>query len=224
MSRAVPTFRYILALLGVATLVMGCSSDPGSLTGDSPTDGDPGGPAPEVPPSPATPAPPPPHDPTFAETTLERARTWIAASMPYCGGPNGGKDVICGGTCSRSGSAENPEWDAYRSDCSGFVSWSWGLPAPGRITKTLAPYDTTESSVIEVDALAPGDALNSGEHVMLFGGWVDKAAGKATILQESRCGTVASEKVSTFTPIDTTTLEISDGRQFRAIRFKGRPQ
>jgi hypothetical protein len=186
-------------------------------------DGDPGG-APADPAPPTAPAPAPKHDPTFAETTLTRAREWISASMPYCGGPNHGKDLICGGTCSRSGTAEKAEWDDYRSDCSGFVSWSWGLPAPGRITKTLAPYDTTESVVIDVDELAPGDALNSGTHVMLFGGWVDKAAGTATILQESRCGTVASEKVSTFTPIDASTLEISDGRQFHAIRYKSRPQ
>jgi hypothetical protein len=59
---------------------------------------------------------------------------------------------------------------------------------------------------------------------MLFGGWIDKAAGKATILQESTCGTNASEKVSSFTPIDANTLEISDGRQFTAIRYKNRPR
>ena len=140
--------------------------------------------------------------------------------MPYCGGPNGGSDVICGGTCSRTGAAKSVEWDKYRSDCSGFVSWSWGLAAPGETTRTLAPYETKVSTLITVEELQPGDALNGTGHVMLFGGWADKAAGKALILQESRCGTTAQEKISVFKVIDTTTLQISDGRKFRPIRYK----
>ena len=44
------------------------------------------------------------------------------------------------------------------SDCSGFVSWSWGLAAPGETTRTLAPYETTVSTLITVDDLAVGDA------------------------------------------------------------------
>ncbi len=217
-----PTLRHIVANLAAVCLVAGCSGDPDGLTGATPetTPGDPGG-GPKAPPAQtaAPPAAPPPA--TFGDKTLARARLWIAAQMPYCGGPNGGTDVICGGTCERSGDAKNPEWDPYRSDCSGFVSWSWGLPAPGHTTATLAPYETDVSDLVSVDALQPGDALNSGHHVMLFGGWVDKSAGKATVLQESRCDTTASEKVSVFTVVDDTTLRISDGRIFRTIRFKG---
>ena len=201
-------------------LVPGCSDDPGALTHA----GDPGGGDPDS--TPDDPAPvqtapaAPAHDASFSERTLTRARQWIDVAMPYCGGPNGGKDVICGGTCSRSGSAKSAEWDKYRSDCSGFISWSWGLAPPGQTTRTLAPYSTTVSSLIAVDDLAPGDALNGSGHVMLFGGWADKAAGKALILQESRCGTSAAEKIAVFKTIDATTLQISDGRNFRPIRFK----
>lgn len=205
------------------SLVPGCSDDPGSLSqGGNPYSGDPGGAGnePDVPPVVAPTAPAPPHDATFAERTLARARQWIDAQMPYCGGPNGGKDVICGGTCSRTGTAKNADWDKYRSDCSGFVSWSWALPAPGETTRTLAPYDTSVSTLITVDELAAGDALNGASHVMLFGGWADKAAGKAMILQESRCGTTAAEKIAVFKVIDSTTLKISDGRSFRPIRYK----
>lgn len=140
--------------------------------------------------------------------------------MPCYGGPNGGKDVICGGSCSRTGAARSVAWDLYRSDCSGFVSWSWGLPAPGETTRTLAPYDTKVSSLITVDELEPGDALNGHGHVVLFGGWADRAAGTALLLQESRYGTTAHETVSIFKMIDTTTLHISDGRKFRPIRSK----
>jgi hypothetical protein len=183
--------------------------------------GDPDGTPDQPEPVPVQTAPaPPPHDASFSEQTLARARLWIDADMPYCGGPNGGKDVICGGTCSRTGTAKSAEWDKYRSDCSGFVSWSWGLAAPGQTTRTLAPYSTKVSSLIAVDDLEPGDALNGSGHVMLFGGWADKAAGKAFILQESRCGTNAAEKISVFKTIDATTLQISDGRNFRPIRYK----
>jgi hypothetical protein len=217
--------------LTAAALVPGCSDDPGSLTGGvNPYAGDPGGGAEgddegDAPGASPTPGPAPPRDATFAEKTLQRARLWIDAQMPYCGGPNGGKDLICGGTCERTGVAKKPEWDKYRSDCSGFVSWSWELPAPGRTTRTLAPTDTTVSAVIAVEDLEPGDALNGGGHVMLFGGWADKAAGKALILQESRCGTAAHEKVVAFKIADATTLQVvSDGRRFRAIRFKGSDQ
>ncbi len=192
-------------------LVPGCVEDPGSLTqGRNPYAGgaakadradkgesDPGAPDDEGPAPVQTAPSAPPHE------------------------PNGGKDVICGGTCSRSGTAKSAEWDKYRSDCSGFVSWSWGLGAPGETTRSLAPYDTSVSSLITVDDLEPGDAMNGSGHVMLFGGWVDKAAGKALILQESRCGTNAAEKIASFTTVNSTTLKISDGRNFRPIRFKG---
>jgi hypothetical protein len=194
-------------------------------TAGTPYSGDPDStkdqPAPSAPAGPAAPAPP--QDQSFADSTLARARLWIAAKMPYCGGPNGGHDVICGGTCERTGTAEKPEWDPYRSDCSGFVSWSWALPAPGRTTRTLAPYDTSVSVLINVDDLQPGDALNNNEHVMLWGGWTDKAAGKATVLEESNCGKIAHETVFVFKKIDATTLEISYGPQFRSIRYKKRP-
>jgi hypothetical protein len=168
-------------------------------------------------------APAPARDATFAERTLARAREWISAQMPYCGGPNGGKDLICGGICERDGAAERPEWDDYRSDCSGFVSWAWELPPPGRTTRTLAPADTTVSVVINIEDLAPGDALNGPGHVMLWGGWNDEATGKGVILQESGCGKIAHEKIATFEKINATTLEISDGRRFQAIRYKKRP-
>jgi hypothetical protein len=52
---------------------------------------------------------------------MARAREWIADRVPYCGRVRGGTDFICGGTCVRPAAA----WDNFRSDCSGYVSWSW---------------------------------------------------------------------------------------------------
>lgn len=118
-----------------------------------------------------------------------RAREWVNVAMPYCGGPNGGTDVLCGGTCVRTGAAKNPAWDAYRSDCSGLVSYAWGLPAPGRVTSTLPGV----SSEISGADLSAGDILNNSYHVVLFVEWVNKAAGTAKVIHEPDCGRVASE-------------------------------
>ncbi|MDB4946543.1 MAG: hypothetical protein JWP97_6077 [Labilithrix sp.] len=225
----VRTFRYLFALLAVGVLGQGCSDDPSVLTNGrrsyaagTADPGENGGAdeADEPDPVQTTPSAPA-SDSSWSARTLARARQWIDVDMPYCGGPNGGHDVICGGTCVRNGGAKTDDWDDYRSDCSGFVSWSWGLAPPGETTRTLAPYSTHVSSLIAVDDLEPGDALNGAGHVMLFGGWADKERGTAHILQESRCGTTASEKISTFTVVNETTLRISDGRLFRPIRYKG---
>jgi hypothetical protein len=190
--------------LAAGLWILGCSADPG--------------------PEPGVEAPPPPlprPETGFAEEALGRARSWVDAKMPYCGGPNGGTDVICGGTCRRDGPAKNAAWDRYRSDCSGFVSWSWGLPPPGRSTSALAPFDTEVSTVIAVADLAPGDALNTDGHVMLWGGWVDEVAGTARILEESRCGRTAQDTTLTFHHREATTLTSADGRTFHAIRYRG---
>ena len=149
-----------------------------------------------------------------------RAMEWVNAKMPYCGGPKDGPDQICGGTCSREGTAVRDDWNKYRSDCSGLVSWAWGLPTPGRVTWELAPFKTDVSELTSVDALAPGDALNNEKHIMLFAGWVDKAAVKATIIEEFDCGEVARSKEYTLTKVDDSTVKTSDGRQFRTIRHK----
>ena len=242
-SQALPWISLgFFAFFGV---LGGCSDDPSRLTNGSGPDGyyataepdgvDTGGDPDSktsggrsaatsaAPPTVAPSGPAPNTSRSFGEEAVRRARSWVEVAMPYCGGPNGGKDVLCGGTCSRTGAAAKPEWDAYRSDCSGFVSYAWGMKAPGRTTRTLAPHDDAESSVITVDELAPGDALNNDSHVMLFGGWADKAAGTAILLQAHRCGKVASEKTIKLTKIESTKVRIEDttGRVFIAIRKKG---
>lgn len=98
---------------------------------------------------------------------VQRAGTWVAAKLRYCQAPNGGRDAssACPRICSRQ---KNPAWDKYRSDCSGLVSFAWGLPAPGLTTSSLG----TAAKVIQCSALQPGDAVNrSGSHTMLFVRW-----------------------------------------------------
>ncbi|MFE3787351.1 FG-GAP repeat domain-containing protein [Streptomyces goshikiensis] len=68
----------------------------------------------------------------------------------------------------------------YRTDCSGYVSMAWHADA-SYTTHSLPGV----SSDISNAQLLPGDALNySAEHVILFGAWQDKAAGKFTYYAE----------------------------------------
>ncbi|WP_394845449.1 SH3 domain-containing protein [Pendulispora brunnea] len=136
---------------------------------------------------------------------VKRAQEWVKAKVPYCGGTNGGHDYICGGTCRRP----HNKWDKYRSDCSGIVSWSWGLKAPGLTTYGFAPYSSKKSYVIKPSKLAPGDALNNKSHIFLFAGWSNKSKGLATIIQESGCGKVA-QKVR-------TTLKVTGSKKDRFV-------
>jgi len=124
-----------------------------------------------------------------------RAMEWVKVKMPYCGGVNGGHDAICGGTCRRHGAANKGKWNKYRSDCSGLVSYAWGLSAPGLTTSYFAPFKRNKSHGIGIKSLKAGDALNSvpSHHIMLFAGWANKAHTVATIIQESNCNKVAKK-------------------------------
>jgi cell wall-associated NlpC family hydrolase len=150
---------------------------------------------------------------------VTRALTWVSAQTPYCGGTNGGHDYICGGTCSRP----HESWDNYRSDCSGLVSYAWGLAAPGRTTGGFAPYDNAVSTTIPGSTLQAGDAVNVDEgghhHVMLFWHWVDKPNGVASFIEEGNCGGVAKTITFHFV-VSGSRLDFSDGRHFYAIRKK----
>ena len=163
---------------------------------------------------------------------VARARDWVNARMPYCQAIRNGKDQTCKSTCFRNEAQTKPDWDEYRSDCSGLVSYAWKIPAHaggffgGRTTWGFAPFDTTVSTVISVDDLRPGDALNSisgGEHIVLFGGWVDEALGRAILIEEPTCGKTATESVLTLPKVSArgTTGTAFYGMTFLAIRFEG---
>ena len=158
-----------------------------------------------------------------SNTAVNRAESWVTAHMPYCGGVNHGHDYICGGTCDRTGAANNSAWNSYRSDCSGLISYAWGLPAPGRVTSEFAPYNGGVSYVINASSLQPGDALNSrpDEHIILFAGWINRSAGKARIIEEYNCGHVATDHELTL-QISGTSVYIPDWspHSYTAIRHR----
>ncbi|HEX7665327.1 MAG TPA: hypothetical protein VF407_12470 [Polyangiaceae bacterium] len=157
-------------------------------------------------------------------TIVARAQAWSSAKLKYCQAPNGGRDYdsACSTYCNRK---DNKEWDPYRSDCSGLVSWAWGLPAPGRVTSQFAPYKTDISSRINGNDLRPGDALNlipNSEHIILFVKWVTKGK-RATFIEEPGCS-LAIDYAHTFdsnVSISGSSVYVSyEGSTFAAIRYK----
>ncbi|MDX2764657.1 peptidoglycan-binding protein [Streptomyces europaeiscabiei] len=96
--------------------------------------------------------------PTTRAEIIRRAKTWIAAEVPY---------------------SMREYWsDGYRQDCSGFVSMAWGL-TDNEWTGSLDKF----AQRISKDRLEPGDMLlfhnpkdpRKGSHVVIFGGWTDYA-------------------------------------------------
>jgi hypothetical protein len=87
---------------------------------------------------------------------IERAKTWVAAKVPY---------------------SMTAYWsDGYRQDCSGYVSMAWNLPT-NEWTGSLGAF----ADRITKEELQPGDILlfhnasdpQAGSHVVIFGGWTD---------------------------------------------------
>lgn len=156
-----------------------------------------------------------------ADIAVARAMEWVEAKLPYCQAANHQRDYdsACAMTCERP---DNPDWDAYRSDCSGLVSYAWGLPAPGRVTSTFAPFDTAVSHVIDATALMPGDAVNNSEHMMLFKEWVMPGS-QAVFIEEPGCSSstpYAHEFTATVTT-DGHTIVVKYHGTFTAIRYDG---
>ncbi len=151
---------------------------------------------------------------------IARAESWVAVKMPYCQVPNHDHDIdpYCSSICTRP---DNATWNPYRSDCSGFVSFVWGLGAPGRVTTQFAPFVNDITHTINAIDLEEGDAVNNNEHVMLFKSWVQKGS-VATFLEEPGCQTsqpYARETTTTVSISGDTIHLASNGMTFYAIRY-----
>ncbi|HUJ60274.1 MAG TPA: hypothetical protein VLX92_17325 [Kofleriaceae bacterium] len=166
---------------------------------------------------------PPGPDASAAGETIARAAEWVAAQVPYCQAANHqpDHDSDCASTCNRP---DNAQWDPYRSDCSGFVSWAWALPAPGRTTADFAPHDTTITHAIAASELRAGDAVNNDEHVMLFVAWIVPGA-RATFMEETGCSsqTPYAVQVDEDVTLDGMSVTVADHGAFTAIRYDDAP-
>jgi hypothetical protein len=157
------------------------------------------------------------------DVTIARAMEWVDVQLQYCQAPNHQRDydAACAMTCNRQ---DNVDWDPYRSDCSGFVSWAWGLPSPGRVTSQFAPFKTDLTHSIVATDLRTADAVNNTDHMMLFEKWVDKPT-KATFLEEPGCSSstpYAHEFTATVMAMGNTIVVVNHGT-FTAIRYDDAP-
>ena len=157
------------------------------------------------------------------EGSIARAAQWVAAKVPYCQAPNHQRDydTACSSTCTRP---DVPEWDEYRSDCSGFVSWAWALPAPGRTTSGFAPFQNDLTHAIDAMELRPGDAINNSEHVMLFEAWTEPGT-KAKFMEETGCSSMTPYAVEITANVDVSgnTLTVQYRGTYTAIRYDAAP-
>ncbi len=117
----------------------------------------------------------------------------------------------------------NSQWDPYRSDCSGLISWAWQLPPPGLVTDEFAPFSTAQSTVIQCMDLQPGDAANRNNvgHIVLFKQWVTPGQ-VALFIEEPGCSSsipYAHEFMSTVTCNGSTITIDYEGADFTAISY-----
>jgi cell wall-associated NlpC family hydrolase len=88
-------------------------------------------------------------------TVISRAKKWVADGVTY---NQGGRH------------------DGYRTDCSGYVSFTWGRPKPGATTPQFPSFSTliSKSDLKRGDILLNKAAGNSG-HVAIFEKWANSA-------------------------------------------------
>jgi len=164
---------------------------------------------------------------------VSRGMEWVNAELHYCQAAHGDVDYDSScwaweGPSHRCDRESNAAWNAYRSDCSGFVTWAWGLPAVGDggyVTSEFAPYDDSFSHTIDGSQLQPGDALNKtpDEHIILFKQWVS-AGHSAVFMEEPGCSAsppYAHEFTSNVSISGSEVYVDYEGATFYAIRYNG---
>jgi hypothetical protein len=164
-------------------------------------------------------------------TIVSNAEQWVNAKLHYC---QAAYDAVDGdsscwaweGSSHRCHRESNAAWNPYRSDCSGFITWSWGLPAVGDggyVTSDFAPFSTSFSSVIQATDLEPGDAANltAGGHIVLFVKWTTKGS-EAEFMEEPGCSANApyAHSFTSSVMLSGSRIHIAyEGEDFTAIRY-----
>ena len=166
-------------------------------------------------------------------TIVSRGMEWVDAKLHYCQAAHDAVDYDSScwafeGSSHRCDRASNAAWNAYRSDCSGFVTWAWGLPPVGDggyVTSEFAPYGTSFSHTINGSQLEPGDALNKtpDDHIILFKQWVS-VGHTAIFMEEPGCSSsepYAHEFTSGVSISGSEVYVDYEGATFYAIRYNG---
>jgi hypothetical protein len=166
-------------------------------------------------------------------TIVSRGMEWVDADLHYCQAAYEAVDYDSScwaweGSSHRCDRESNAAWNDYRSDCSGFVTYSWGLPAVGDggyVTSEFAPYDTSFSHTIDGSDLQPGDALNKTPdgHIILFKEWVS-AGHSAVFMEEPGCSSATPYAHQFTSNVSISGSEVYvdyEGATFYAIRYTG---
>ena len=173
-------------------------------------------------------------DAITGSTIVSRGMQWVDAKLHYCQAARGAYDgdTACWGwegsshRCDRKSDAA---WNKYRSDCSGFVTWAWGLPPVGDggyVTGDFAPFSSEISHTIHGGALAPGDALNKtdNEHIILFKHW-STPGHSAVFMEEPGCSSSEpyAREFSSHVTISGDKVYVDyEGAWFYAVRKNGK--
>jgi hypothetical protein len=161
--------------------------------------------------------------PTPRRNMLARAKEWVDVKLQYCWARNGGSNAAagnkaCAPICRRH---SDRRYDAYRSDCSGLVSWAWGLPPPGQTTYTMRAGRDVQR--IDCQDLKPGDAILNGHHTELFVQWENSAKSTATFYEEPGCSSSIPHAKATTASFQWNlggTYPIRFGRsRYRCVKF-----
>ncbi|GAA2425350.1 hypothetical protein GCM10010421_10030 [Streptomyces glaucus] len=127
---------------------------------------------------------------------LSRAQYWVDENVPY----------------NQAGYYPDPQGTKYREDCSGYVSMAWH--ADQSYTTWTLPGISTD---ISNSQLLAGDALNYEDaHVVLFGGWQDKAAGTFTYFAENNPSVLTNKYTAN---INGSSLAGWPTSYYQAIRY-----
>ncbi|MET9837537.1 hypothetical protein ABZZ01_07030 [Streptomyces virginiae] len=127
---------------------------------------------------------------------MARAQYWVDQGVPY----------------NQSGYHTDGAGTNYREDCSGYVSMAWHATQSYN-TWTL-PSISTE---ISKSSMLPGDALNYTEaHVILFGGWKDKAAGTFTYYAEQNSSVLTNKYTAN---INSSSVAGWPTNLYKALRY-----
>lgn len=111
--------------------------------------------------------------------SVQRGKVWIDKHLGY------NQQLTANPDGSRASTTTG-----YRTDCSGFISMAWGLPAKGLNVPATGSLGSYANTFTAKDQLQPGDAINNRQdgdygHVVLFVRWIDQSQGRFVAYEEN---------------------------------------